>query len=288
MIPFWLRAVATYCRHSPFKRGQSRLVLWAYRRYHPAGATLTDAFLDGTLPIQLNLAIWVDFNIYCQGLYEYYLATWFKSQLKTDTVFLDVGAYIGQYALLAAQVAVSGRVYAFEPNPHSCQRLAQSRQRHHFDHLQLLPMAVASQTGNLPFYLADEPFQSSTLATHAAYSQTITVPMIRLDDFCQQEGLKRVDLLKIDVEEAEDGVIEGAMEMLTRFRPGIIIEIGGQAIRAGQSTALRQLQTLGYQFWESRSGRVTPLTTLHLPSTNVIALPSPPDQSIFKKKAKIN
>lgn len=274
MIPFWLRALATYCHHSPLKRGQSRLISWAYRRYHPAGTTLTDSLLDGTLPIQLDLTIWIDFNIYCQGLYEYYLAAWFKSQLKADTVFLDVGAYIGQYALLAAQVALSGRVYAFEPNPHSFQRLAQSRQRHHFNHLQLLPMAVGSQTGNLPFYLADEPFQSSTIATHAAYNQTIAVPLIGLDDFCRQEGLKRVDLLKIDVEEAEDAVIAGAMALLERFRPGIIIEIGGQAIRAGQSNALNHLQTLGYHFWEMRSGRIIPLTALHPPSTNVIALPA--------------
>ena len=278
MIPFWLRTLAAYCRHSPIKRGQSRLISWAYRRYHPAGATLTDALLDGTLPIQLNLAIWVDFNIYCQGLYEYHLATWFKRQLKADTVFLDVGAYLGQYALLAAQVALSGRVYAFEPNPHSFQRLAQNRQRHQFNRLQLVPMAVGSQAGQLSFYLADEPFQSSTIATHAAYSQTITVPAVCLDDFCQQQGLERVDLLKIDVEEAEDGVIEGAMGMLEQFRPGIIIEIGGQAIRAGQSNALSQLQTLGYHFWEMRSGRITPLTALHPPSTNVIALPAPKNE----------
>lgn len=273
MLPFWLRALSTYCHHSPLKRGQSRFISWAYRHYHPAGTPLTEALLDGTLPISLNLAIWVDFNIYCQGLYEYQLATWFKKQLKTDTVFLDVGAYIGQYALLAAKVAVSGRVYAFEPNPHSFQRLSQSRQRHQFDHLQLVPMAVGSQTGQLAFYLADEPDHSSTIANHAAYNQTITVPVVCLDDFCQQQGLTRVDLLKIDVEEAEDGVIGGAMAMLERFRPGIIIEIGGQAIRAGQSAALSQLQTLGYRFWEVRSGRVSPLTALHLPNTNVIALP---------------
>lgn len=273
MIPFWLRALSTYCHYSPLKRGQSRLISGAYRRYHPAGTPLTEALLDNTLPIQLNLASWVDFNIYCQGLYEYHLATWFKKQLKTDTVFLDVGAYIGQYALLAAKVALSGRVYAFEPNPHSFQRLSQNRQRHQFEHLQLVPMAVGSQTGQLAFYLANEPDHSSTIANHAAYNQAITVPVVCLDDFCQQQGLTRVDLLKIDVEEAEDGVIGGAMVMLERFRPGIIIEIGGQAIRAGQSAALSQLQTLGYRFWEVRSGRVSPLTALHLPNTNVIALP---------------
>jgi len=81
--------------------------------------TKTIVTLDKTLYIKLNLRNWVDYNIYCLGLYEAPLARFFIRSIKTESIVLDIGVYIGQYTLLAAKYAKEGKVIALEPHPES-------------------------------------------------------------------------------------------------------------------------------------------------------------------------
>jgi len=60
----------------------------------------------------------------------------------------------------------------------------------------VINQAVGEQRGALLFYLTAQPFQSSSVASHAAYQQTIEVPVISLDEFCAERGIARVDIIK--------------------------------------------------------------------------------------------
>jgi FkbM family methyltransferase len=253
-------------------RGKSRLIVWAYHRFN-ASDQCVESTLDRSLKLRLHLNIWVDFNIYCWGLYEYYLANYFKQRVRTDTVFLDVGAYIGQYALLAARQASRGRVFAFEPHPESARRAKEIARQNHLLDLQVINKAVGESVGTIPFYIARQPFQSSAVASHTVYQRTVEVPVTTLDTFCTEQGITHVDMIKIDVEEAENEVIRGAARLIKRARPLIIIEIGKKSLAAGEPESLRYLSTMGYNYFTLRRDQLRPLLGPIIPGTNVIAIP---------------
>lgn len=81
-IPIWLRLVRLYCHYSPLMRGKSRLITWAYHRFN-ASSQYVESTLDRSLKLGLHLNIWVDFNIYCWGLYEYHLANYIEATSET-------------------------------------------------------------------------------------------------------------------------------------------------------------------------------------------------------------
>jgi FkbM family methyltransferase len=224
--------------------------------------------------VELNLQIWVDYNIYCWGIYEYYLAQFFKKQLKSDTVFFDVGAYIGQYAQLAAYRANKGKVYAFEPNQDSVARLEENIQENHFLNIEVISKGVGAREEKATFYLGQQPFQSSLVASHASIRQEQEISIISLDAFCGEREIKQVDIIKIDVEEAEDDVIEGALNFLEAARLLIILEVGRKAIESGNPESLQKLRFLNYKLFVLNRTRLQSLPKKLLPGQEVIAVPS--------------
>jgi FkbM family methyltransferase len=271
-IPLWLRILRIYCHYSPVQRGKIRLIDWTYRNLS-IPHLFVKAKLDRAAVVKLNLQIWVDYNIYCWGIYEYYLARFFQKQLKSDTIFFDVGAYIGQYAQLATYAAPKGKVYAFEPNQESVARLNETIQENHFLNIEVVPKGVGAGASSATFYVGQQPSQSSLVASHTNIKQTQEISIISLDTFCEERGIKQVDIIKIDVEEAEDDVIKGAMALLEAARPLIILEVGRKAIESGDPESLRQLRSLNYKIFALNRTRLQSLPEKLLPGQAVIAVP---------------
>ena len=140
-VPLWLQLLRSYCVHFPFMRGKWRMVTWAYQNMKIPDARI-QASLDGTISLTLHLNIWIDFNIYCLGMYEFYLANFVKNNMIKETIFIDIGSYIGQYALLAARNAPQGKIFAFEPNQESAQRLKDNIIQNHFSNIEAITKAV--------------------------------------------------------------------------------------------------------------------------------------------------
>ena len=79
--------------------------------------------------------------------------------------------------------------------------------------------------------------------------------------------------VKLDVEEAENEVIRGAVALLKRSRPLIFIEIGKKALAEREPESLRFLRSIGYTFFTLRRHRLQPLSGQFAPGTNVTAIP---------------
>ncbi len=135
-IPRWMRLLRWYALHTPWQRGTYRVAIWLYQHLRIPDIEVETA-LDRTLWVTLRLPIWVDYNIYTLGFYEAPLARFFIRSLRPDSVVLDVGAYIGQYTLLAAKYAPKGQVIAFEPHPESFTRLTAHLARNHLKKMSL-------------------------------------------------------------------------------------------------------------------------------------------------------
>jgi FkbM family methyltransferase len=233
--------------------------------------------LDGTLTIRLNLRTWVDFNIYHLGFYEAYLVDFLKQHLRAEGVFLDVGAYIGQYTLLAAKYLINGQVFAFEPHPVSAARLREGVELNRLSNVEVVEKAIGEREGFWEFYLDEvDPCQSS-LSPHRKRGQVMLREVITLDGFCAARGLTRVGWLKIDVEGAEGLVLRGAVGLLERFRPLLVVEVSAcDEIPFGDSPRgiLTLLRRYGYRLYRLRYGRLIPLEPEEaLEYENVIGFP---------------
>lgn len=132
------------------------------------------------------------------------------SNLRQDDVFYDVGANLGLYSCLAADV-VSEPVIAFEPHPNNADRLEENADLNGGG-ISIFRYALADSTGEADLTIALDKLGSAghTLVSGAPQNHgSITVPKIRGDELIAREDLPPPTVLKMDVEGAEQAVLDG-------------------------------------------------------------------------------
>ena len=150
----------------------------------------------------------------------------------------DVGAWIGPYTILFAKmVREGGQVVAFEPDPVARHQLRANKLLNNLSNVSILPYAVSDSKGVATLGSASFGRSGSHLGEREADSMALDVETVCLDDFCAENDLWP-DLLKIDVEGAEDRVISGASSALSKakcvvveFHPHAFSEPGLEARR---------------------------------------------------------
>lgn len=130
---------------------------------------------------------------------------------------VDVGANIGAFSVWAAgKMGASGRLLAIEPNPVSFRELRRSLDELAV-HATAFAVACGDVEGEVTLHFQPGYTVSSSLTSFDAASESATVPMRRLDAILGETGISHVDLLKIDVEGAEELVLRGAGDALRRI-----------------------------------------------------------------------
>jgi FkbM family methyltransferase len=150
--------------------------------------------------------------------------------LRPDHSCVDIGAHTGEVLREMVRLAPAGTHVAFEPIPSFAAEL-----QHAFPTVDVRAAAVAERAGEATFeWDVTRPAVSgfSARREEGHEVQTLRVPVVRLDD-----SLAIVpDLIKIDVEGAEEGVLRGAEETLAH-RPWVILEHGEGAKAYGTAPA---------------------------------------------------
>ena len=181
--PFWIRF------------SQSDVV---YRSVEGAELALDRADVAVSLPILHG------------GQWEPHLTRFYREQLKPGMTFIDVGANIGYFTVLASRlVGPEGRVIAFEPNSENCRLILLSLNKNRLGNVTLHPIGLSNQTG-LAFFSThlgtNGGFISSTESTLLDPNCTV-IPTMRLDDLLADTP---VNFLKMDTEGAEGMIVAGA------------------------------------------------------------------------------
>lgn len=140
--------------------------------------------------------------------------------------FIDVGANLGYYTLLALQRGVP--VVAFEPQPQNLRCLYANLLANGWDdRAEVFPVALAERPGLLPMFGASGP-SASLVRGWAGYSakHRQLVPVSTLDHVLNGRFPGENLLVKIDVEGAEYGVLRGGMQTLARRpAPAWLLEV---------------------------------------------------------------
>lgn len=146
--------------------------------------------------------------------------------LPKDAICIDVGCNKGKFLDPMRAAAPKGRFFAFEPIPylHDLLRSKYSRDRR----VQLFDLALSSKPGEAQFFVNETDFGLSGLNARSGRMDADTVRQISvrvetLDRILQEP---RIDFIKIDVEGAELGVLQGAVGLLQRCQPVVLFEFG--------------------------------------------------------------
>jgi FkbM family methyltransferase len=193
--------------------------------------------------IHVQLPDHIQRNIWLTGRWEPVITECFRRLLGPGDTFVDVGANIGYYSLLAARiVGQTGRVYAIEGSPTICTMLRRNIELNHATNVEIVHAIAASHDGEQELWLAPETERghSTTVETLARASGMSSEGRIRcapLTSIVTASRLLNARLIKIDVEGAERAVLEPICERLPQFsvRTAWAVELSPSQNPGGQS-----------------------------------------------------
>ena len=179
--------------------------------------------------------------------YEEETTNLFQKLLKPGMVVVDVGAHVGYYSLLAArQVGPEGKVYAFEPEPTNHELLLDNIQRNGYTNIVSQRKAVSNSVGSTSLYLTNLDNGRHSAYRHGLPERgRVNAETITLDAFLDAEGWPKVDLVKVDVEGAENDVLDG-MNRLWQRSPDLklIMEFNPTFLNHAAANPLQLLEML--------------------------------------------
>ena len=181
--------------------------------------------------------------------------------LGPGSVFFDIGANFGYYSMaLATALERQCRIYAFEPNPKTHARLLRHIEWNGLNGIVLpFPLALSDREGTATLIERSDNSGASRIGDDAP---GIAVELTRLDDFCADKGVERIDALKIDVEGLEARVLTGGRETLSRFKPALIVEFWTTGLERAHSSVdevAGALNSLGYELFQPIRDQLVPI-----------------------------
>lgn len=167
-------------------------------------------------------------------------------------LILDIGANNGIYALVAATVAPSAEVIAFEPIARIARQLRRNVALNRLA-IAVEERAVSDKEGTTAIFDVVDGFAySASLEGLGAGAVPVEVPVCSIDRYLDLRRSEPVIAVKIDVERHEPAAIAGMRQTLVRDRPAILIEILDAAIG---SAVADQVRDLGYRMFHIAEGR---------------------------------
>ena len=171
----------------------------------------------------------VDQRLYYFGLYEPNLTSWLAGRLARGETFVDVGANVGYFSLLAATlVGADGDVVAIEASPSIFGRLRGNLSLNGAANVRAVNVAAHQGSGRVPLFAGPQiQPELTTIVPDLGFDLEGRVEAAPLDAILRDRELAEVRLVKVDVEGAEWAVAEGMAGLLARGREDVevVIEI---------------------------------------------------------------
>jgi len=181
--------------------------------------------------IKVNLGEVHGYLCYMFGVLEPELTFFVRHLLPSKHFFLDIGANVGYYTVLAATVNPDCRIQSFEPSPSTFGILCENVNVNNLSNVQTNQLALGEKVGTLQFNIyADQALNSPNAGDEDQHpffkegpTQVIDVSCVKLDDFLTENHLPKPDVVKLDVEGFEYSVLRGAENLLASDMPPILL-----------------------------------------------------------------
>ncbi len=205
----------------------------AWRNHRFVAQTIAGSFGGNTKDILQQY-------LYYFGIWEPAVTRFVRRRLKSGDGFVDVGANVGYFSLLAAQrVGYRGRVTAVEASPEVFTELQRNLRRNTVG-IRAVPLAASDKAGTIRIYHGSEGNcgSSTTVEGLSGYRESTEVAAAPLSDALSQIEIASARIIKIDVEGAEAAVLSGIEAAMNDIRSDceFLVEIHPQMLaQAGRS-----------------------------------------------------
>jgi FkbM family methyltransferase len=172
-----------------------------------------------------NQIFWRDINSWYEKVSMQY---WIKICRFSDVV-MDIGAYHGIYALVAASLNADKKIFAFEPVEDSYNKLVRNIRMNNFP-IHALNCAISDKDGVAEFFNIDTSANLIGSLDKESFGRSEnlvmkTIPVRSVDSIMKEFNLPKIDLIKLDVEGHELSVLQGMYYYLKRDKPSLILEV---------------------------------------------------------------
>jgi FkbM family methyltransferase len=222
-----------------------------------------------------------------------------KAYLRTGDLFVDVGANIGLFSLIAARViGPTGKVFAFEPTGRIYERFTDSVRLNGFQNISCFRLALSDRVGRQDFFVSKDGFDAWNSFARPVAGRSFEQEPVECetwDRFALAHNLLgRVAMMKLDVEGWETRVLAGAAQTLGRTdAPLLQVEFtDAVAASAGSSCKdlYRVLQDFGYRMFiydQKRRELIHDPLRESYPYANLIATKSPDAANLRLRKGTV-
>jgi FkbM family methyltransferase len=184
-----------------------------------------------------------------------------SAEASRELVIFDVGANIGVHSIVLCQSLRNTRLTAFEPSAATRELLQYNININNLsDRVKVESCAVSNAQGTADFYNAiDDAYSSLKDTKRKQILGKAVVPLTTLDHYVRANNIKKLDMIKVDVEGYENEVIEGGLKVLTTMKPDLFVEIyKGSNSNPDPGKTVRTLLDLGYKAWVMVDGKLEP------------------------------
>jgi len=154
---------------------------------------------------------------------------------KGDVIF-DIGSNIGLFALKQAwRIGAKGKIWAFEPNAFVFRRLIKNLRENNITNTVTIQKAVTSKTGKIKFVVnanitpKGKPLHVREISKNK--NIIMEVESVTLDDFVLENNIRKINLMKIDVEGEEYEVLKGASQRTLFITEKIVLEYHSEELK---------------------------------------------------------
>lgn len=150
------------------------------------------------------------------------------SLIKENDVVFDIGANIGWYSLELLQKNPKLQIYSFEPVSYTFDYLLKNFALNSIDASKAFCMGFFNKNQDVKFYFNHKCTECSSmkdLEYVEGKSKEVVCKVMKMDDFCQERSIEKIDFIKCDVEGSELYVYQGGREIIKKSRPIVISEM---------------------------------------------------------------
>ncbi|MBY0316021.1 MAG: FkbM family methyltransferase [Bdellovibrionales bacterium] len=237
--------------HLPNFKGKNFLGQRVFARTLSGQMFLDQEMQDG-FKLSLDVQDRMQRMIYIKRCHEPETEKVLKKLISKAKVFCDIGANFGYFSFLAQQLEPQAQIYSFEPLPKNIENFKKNLKLNAFSKIELVEACLSDQIGETEFLLppAGESGWGRMAHRDLFSGEKIKRSVITLDSFFLQRKINQCDLIKIDVEGYEFKVLQGARNVIAKFKPQICIELNEPClIDTGTSgeEIFKHLKSLGYR-----------------------------------------
>jgi len=256
-----------YLRYFPISRGKTRIFSFLWKPLSFEEYYRRTTLLQADFELNCDLTKFLQRYIYFFGGYEKEYCDYWMKLARQSIVIFDVGANIGLYSLLAAAANPRAAIHAFEPTPEIAAALQENIRLNNLQNISVNHFGVSDYTGQalLQRFMGGEDIYDGMnfISSEKTANENLPVAVITLADYCRQNEIARIDLMKMDIEGGEYNALLGAKNFLESQTIGcIFLElVEAHANRAGHSTVeIKQLlSNAGYRIFGLHSGKLLPV-----------------------------